>query len=99
MITSGALRTQAVQGDRDAQFRLGYRLMFSRNRERQKPKEAITWWHLAAAKSHTRAQFYLGVSFDRGLGVEKNLKKAMFFYNKAAKKGHPEAQYNLALGY
>jgi uncharacterized protein len=99
MITSTALRNRAEHGDIDAQFRLGYRLAFSRVRTLRKPSEAIKWWRKAALQEHTRAQYFLGVSYDRGSGVRKNLKKAMGYYLKAAKKGHAEAQYNIGLGF
>src|SRR5689334_9502909 len=99
MISTTALKRRAPQGDVDAQFRLGYRLAFARARAKRSAKEAVRWWRRAAGQGHTRAQFYLGVAYDRGCGVPKNLKRAMCFYWKAAEAGHPEAQYNLALGY
>jgi uncharacterized protein len=99
MITTAALRILAKQGDRDARFRLGYRLAYCRNRALRRPADAIKWWRLAAAKGHARAQFFLGVAFDHGIGAAKNYKTAMGYYAVAAKNGHPEAQYNLALGY
>src|SRR5260370_19740616 len=45
------------------------------------------------------AQFNLGVKYNYGRGVPKDLEKAAAFYQKAADQGHAEAQNNLAALY
>ena len=96
MITTRHLRNLARGGDADAQFRLGYRLAFARQRVRPAWSEAARWWTSAAAQEHQRAQFYLATCYDLGRGVRKNFSKAMRLYRSAAEKGHVVAQYNLA---
>jgi len=49
METTAALRRMAEHGDVDAQFRLGYRLVFGRNRSRPTDWSAVAaYWHSAA---------------------------------------------------
>ena len=100
MITTRALTALAESGHSEAQFRLGYRLAFGRNRPRPTKWELVVhWWGLAAASGFARAQFYLGMCYDHGHGVCQDLGQAMKWYRKAAISGHETAQYNLARGY
>ena len=43
------------------------------------------------------AQNYLGVHYFLGLGVKRDLHKALQWYEKAAIQGNPEAQFNYGL--
>ncbi len=45
------------------------------------------------------AQYSLGLLYKEGGETEKNLKKAIYRFEKAAKNGYVEAQYKLALYY
>jgi hypothetical protein len=45
------------------------------------------------------AQFHLGVQYEDGRGVPKDLGKAAELYQQAANQGHAGAQYNLGLLY
>lgn len=45
------------------------------------------------------AQFYLGVCYECGEGIEQNYEKAAEWYIKAAEQGMPEAQFNIAMFY
>ena len=74
-------------------------------------QEAVKWYNQGltekclpifqelAEKGNVMAQFYLGLSYDKGKGVLKNERNAMEWYTKAAEQGHIIAQYNLALCY
>jgi len=46
-----------------------------------------------------RAQYDLGVLYDKGLGVPQDDAKALYWYKLAAEHGEKRAQYNLALMY
>ena len=46
-----------------------------------------------------RAQYDLGLMYDRGDGVPQNDAKARYWYERAAEQGEPRAQYNLGLMY
>ncbi|MEJ2141468.1 MAG: tetratricopeptide repeat protein [Gammaproteobacteria bacterium] len=52
-----------------------------------------------ANKDHTESQFYMGMIYDIGLGVERNANIAVSWYRKAAEKGYHHAQHNLAVAY
>ncbi len=45
------------------------------------------------------AQFYLGIGYYYGIGVEKDVERAIWLYKSAAINGIVEAQYNLGLLY
>jgi TPR repeat protein len=46
-----------------------------------------------------QAQYELGVTYDRGVDVDQDAKKAVYWYMRAAKQGHAQAQYNLGCCY
>ena len=50
-----------------------------------------------AEAGDSEAQNYLGVLYYLGLGVNRDLPKALHWYEKAALQGHPEAQFNYGL--
>ncbi len=64
METTQALLKRAASGDVDAQFRVGYRMSFARDRSRRDASKAFSHWRVAAVAGHVRAQFYLGTCFD-----------------------------------
>jgi uncharacterized protein len=98
--TTKTLERRAQHGNTDALFRLGFRRAFGRNRPRPTDWSAVVpLWKQAAEAGHARAQFYLGVCYDEGNGVENDLVEAMRWYRQAAESGHRVAQYNIALGY
>jgi len=99
VVTTRALSKLAASGDADAQFRLGYRCAFCRDKRRRNPKRAFSMWKAAAEHGHPRAAFYLGTCYDFGSGTRRNVKRAMLWYHQAALVNHDAAQYNLALGY
>jgi len=49
-----------------------------------------------AAAGDAYAQLNVGAAYDNGLGVDRDIDKALFWYQKAAEKGVAEAQFNLA---
>ena len=53
-------------------------------------------WIESARKGNATAQYNLGLIFEQGTGVRKNLKTAVTWYQKAAKQGHVASEYNLA---
>ena len=99
MVTTRPLSKLAANGDADAQFRLGYRFAFCKDKRRRNLKRAFSMWKAAAEQGHVRARFYLGTCYDFGSGIRRNARRAMFWYHQAAMANHDVAQYNLALGY
>lgn len=45
------------------------------------------------------SKFYIGLSFEKGYGVEKDLQEAVKWFNQAALGGHPAAMFRLGLCY
>lgn len=67
--------------------------------ERGRSEEAFKIYQQLADQGHAKAQFNLGVMYDRGQYVAQDYAKAVFWYQKAAAQGNANAQYNLALKY
>ncbi|WP_133149776.1 tetratricopeptide repeat protein, partial [Shewanella sp. 10N.286.52.C2] len=53
----------------------------------------------AAEQGLARAQYNLGVFYDKGRGVLQDDKQAVYWYTKAAEQGDAMAQNNLAIYY
>ena len=65
----------------------------------QDEKEAFEWYKLAAEQGHAHAQYNLGLMYNYGRGVPKNLVEAFKWYKIAAEQGDMNAQFRLALAY
>ena len=52
-----------------------------------------------AEQGDARAQYNLGVMYDKGDGVEKDYREALKWYTKAAQQGDARAQNNLGVMY
>ena len=52
-----------------------------------------------ALQGDAKSQFSLGLAYEDGDGVPKNIPEAMRWYQLAAEQGHRSAQYNLGLLY
>ena len=62
-------------------------------------KLAVEWYTKAAMQGDTRAQYNLGVMYEKGLGVIEDAKVAVEWYTKAAMQGVAKAQLNLGIMY
>jgi len=62
-------------------------------------KAAYEEWLPLAELGDAEAQFNLGVLYDEGAGVERNLATAAEWYRKAADQGFMDAQTNLGIMY
>ncbi len=60
---------------------------------------ALREWRPLAEQGNAKAQFFLGVMYDRGLGVTQDYAEAVRWYRKAAEQGHAEAQHDLGVMY
>lgn len=81
-----------------AQYGLGliYRQARSQNNGDHQ-KRAFNLFEQAGSQGHVRSLFQLGVGHERGLGTEKDMEKALFFYRLAAVARNVGAQVNLAI--
>ena len=93
-----SLRTDAEQGDADAQFNLG--VMYDSGRGVLKDQaEAVRWYRLAAEQGHADAQFNLGAMYANGVGVPRDDAEAVRWYRLSADQGNADAQFNLGVSY
>ena len=61
--------------------------------------DAAIWLRKAADQGNAMAQNTLGVMYERGLGVTKDLTQAAGLFRKAARQDHHRAQVNLGRMY
>ena len=59
-------------------------------------KSAIEYWSKATNFGDSHAHYELGFTYMKGEGVEEDMKKAAYHFEKAAIGGHPEARHALA---
>ena len=80
----------AAEGHADAQY--GLYQIYSRGLlvDPDQPL-AMRWLKLAARQAHPAAHFYLGLSYLRGEGVEKNLEAAWVWFSRAEAAKFPTA--------
>ena len=57
--------------------------------------KAYIWFKMAAYEGHEGALFHLGISYQNGRGVQKDLRLAAHFYRLATARHYVAAQYNL----
>ncbi len=88
------LRKWAVQGDSDAQYKLG-EMYYYGNGVEEDEAEAVKWYRKAAEQGHADAQFDLGDMYYIGEGVEEDEVEAVKWYRKSAKQGNKEAKKRL----
>ena len=61
--------------------------------------ESTRWLRKASEQGYISSMNNLGVLYQMGWGVEKNLEEAVKWYRTAAEQGEPKAQANLGLMY
>ena len=95
--TFGDLLTKAKAGDVQplGEYYLGPWILYQRTGDRD-DAEAVQCFRKSAEKNNARAQYYFGVCYFRGFGVETNHAEAVKWYRKAAEQNDPRAQRNLA---
>ncbi|KAG0016014.1 hypothetical protein BGZ80_009490 [Entomortierella chlamydospora] len=65
-------------------------------RGHRRSQSASHFFHLSSLKHHSPAQFNLALCYEHGQGgVDKDLEKAIYFYQQAAGQGHTKASYNI----
>lgn len=92
------LQSQAAQGDRTAQRRLGAIYDGGQGVARDLA-EAAKWYSKAAEQGDVIAQNSLGSLYQSGEGVAKDYEKAAYWYKRSAEGGNAQAQNSLAYMY
>ncbi len=88
------LEKMANEGNVDSQYNLGTLHFKNGNFTLAK-----FWYEKAAENGEMESQYQLGNMYFQGIGLKKDIKKALFWYLKAAISNHPKAQYNIGLFY
>ena len=81
----------AKDGDKKAQFQVGLV-----HNSQYDLSNAFLWYSLAAQQGVVRAQYKLGVFYQGGYGVTRDIKTAKKWFQKAAMQGDIRAQISLA---
>jgi localization factor PodJL len=92
-----SLLDAAKGGDPLALFEIGARYSDGRGGVTADPKEALSWYQLAADKGFAPAQYRLGSMYEKGTGVARDINKAKQYYEQAASQGNANAMHNLAV--
>ena len=92
------LRDRALDGDADAQFRLGEYYYYGEKAD-QDYEEGLKWFRLSAEQGYAAAQADLGLAHYFGTGVEQNYSEAVRLFRLAATQGHVMGQIGLAIAY
>lgn len=93
-----ATKLLAVQGDADAQYRLG--TIYDEGRGMTEDARKAAWWfRMAAQQGHANAQCNLGVMYASGRGVAQDDVEAVKWYRLSAAQGDKEAQFMLGIAY
>ena len=88
---TSTLLEQARRGDAQAQLQAGFAFFRQGN-----PVQAAYWFYAAARQNLPEAQYNMGRCCMEGYGVEKNLHRAMEYFEKAASHNILPAQLALA---
>lgn len=58
--------------------------------------ETLRWYHQQADAGNPVAQFLLGIKYETGTDVPKDVARAAALFEMAARQGHADAQFKLA---
>jgi uncharacterized protein len=89
------LKAHAAQGDPEACFELGTRLLDGDDEFAADLEQARVLLETAAAGGVPDAQFRLGKIYHDARGVPRDYGRALEYYTIAARQGVPEAQHNI----
>jgi TPR repeat protein len=87
----------AKLGDTEIQFQVGFAYEYIV----LEPDyvQAFNWYSMAADDSHREAIYYLGLLYEKGLGIPQNYQKAIQLYNDAGQLGSDKALHQLGVAY
>lgn len=83
----------------EAQFALGLLLTGAVTDAPRSPRKSFEWFSKAADGGHSRAGYFLAMSFETGVGTEPNSERAFEWYRRTATSGDAEAMAALARMY
>ena len=89
------LRRAAVAGDPAAQYEYGRRLLTGQKGAIRSYKHAFRWFSKAAENRDPHAMAAMGLCYERGIGVQRSMKKARQWYAAAVEEGNDDACHTL----
>ncbi|XP_001378078.3 death ligand signal enhancer isoform X1 [Monodelphis domestica] len=88
------LKQAADAGLKEAQAYLGVLLT---KEQFQDERKAVKYLWLAASNGDSQSKFHMGICYEKGFGVQKNLGEAMRYYQQSAALGNEPAQRRLRM--
>jgi len=89
------MKLAAENGYTEAQKNMGEYYYYGSFGCRRDMKGAIKWYEMGAKSNEPTCVFTLGLIYEEGDGVQKNILKAADWYQKGAQAGIPSCLYNL----
>lgn len=93
------LAALADDGNVRAMIGLGYMSLSTKDKVRFKPEKAFAMFTAAADKGDPEAMFELGKLYEKGIGTDQDVAKALSLYQKAADLGFSDAINDLGFLY
>lgn len=93
------LRKAAEFGHADAQYYMGFSSEHGWLGVKIDYNDAFKWYTRAATQNHSNAQWQLGLMYQNGNGVTKNIHQAMRLYQASALQENATGQYYLGMCY
>lgn len=93
------LASLAEDGNVRAMIGLGYMSLSTKDKTRFKPEKAFAMFTEAAGKGDPEAMFELGKLYEKGIGTDQDVAKALSLYQKAADLGFADAINDLGFLY
>ncbi|XP_068958815.1 death ligand signal enhancer isoform X2 [Petaurus breviceps papuanus] len=88
------LKQAADAGLKEAQAYLG--VLFTKE-PFQDERKAVKYLWLAASNGDSQSKYHMGICYEKGLGVQKNLGEAMRYYQQSAALGNEPAEKRLKM--
>ncbi|XP_034264706.1 DAP3-binding cell death enhancer 1-like isoform X2 [Pantherophis guttatus] len=82
-----------VQETFQASISVASNILGLENMQAEQYKMAFSCFKMAADHNYSKAQYNLGLCYERGRGTTKDMTKAILYYQRAAHQGHFLAQY------
>lgn len=85
--------------DPEIQFAIGQSYLLGQNGFESDPVTGNQWLRKAAEQGNARAQVNLGMSYQLGRGVERDVDESIKWLRLGAEQNHPKAQLELGMAY
>lgn len=89
----------ASTGDAEAQYEIASLLVSENDENSAQAEEAVKWLHKAAEQGHAAAQYALGRSYMKGIGVKQDYHHGLKWLMLSARQDNPYAANYLGLAF